>query len=401
MSLDRIVEPGNATAAAMSRYPRVLGRYDGQESGALVICLGGIHGNEPSGVRALERVFLTLEREQPRMRGSIVGLAGNLRGLEAQTRFLDCDLNRIWTADRIANIETLEDGNAETLEQRELLDTLRGLLHDHRGEVYFLDLHTSSAEGEPFACIGDTIRNRRFARSFPVPVILGLEEQLEGALLEYLNNLGVVTMGFEGGEHGAASAVDFHEAAVWRALVGAACLREDALADTRHADRILRESRQGLPQWLGVRYRHAITETDGFRMRPGYRNFRKLQRGEVVAEDNIQGEIETYYRSRILLPLYQGKGNDGFFLVLDIRPAWLRISRWMRRLRLDRIVHWLPGVSRVPEEPGAIRVNRKVARWATVEIFHLLGFRKRRIHGDAFMVRRRKFDLKGPERIEI
>jgi succinylglutamate desuccinylase len=385
----------------MSRHPRVLGRYDGQESGPLVLCLGGIHGNEPSGVHALGRVFNVLQRTQPRMRGTIVGLAGNLRGLEADTRFLDCDLNRIWTADRIAAIDTLEDGNAETLEQRELLETLRNVIGSHRGEVFFLDLHTSSAEGEPFACIGDTIRNRRFARSFPVPVILGLEEQLEGALLEYLNNLGVVTMGFEGGEHGAKSAVDYHEAAVWRGLVGAGCLNDEEIPETQHARRILHESRQGLPQWMGVRYRHAITEEDGFRMRPGYRNFRPVSKGEVVAEETANGEIETFYRARILLPLYQGKGNDGFFLVLDIRPGWLRVSRWMRRLRLDRIVHWLPGVSRVEGEPGAIRVNRKVARWATVEIFHLLGFRKRRIHGDAFVVRRRKYDLKGPDRISL
>ncbi|MHC4379723.1 MAG: hypothetical protein ACYSU1_01350, partial [Planctomycetota bacterium] len=126
----------------MSRHPRVLGRYDGQESGPLVLCLGGIHGNEPSGVHALGRVFNVLQRTQPRMRGTIVGLAGNLRGLEADTRFLDCDLNRIWTADRIAAIDTLEDGNAETLEQRELLETLRNVIGSHRGEVFFLDLHT-------------------------------------------------------------------------------------------------------------------------------------------------------------------------------------------------------------------------------------------------------------------
>lgn len=395
------MEPGISTAAAMSRHPRVLGRYDGKESGPLVLCLGGIHGNEPSGVHALERVFEVLHRSQPRMRGTIVGLAGNLRGLEAKTRFLDCDLNRIWTAERIAAIDTLEDGKAETLEQRELLEVMRDVLGSHRGEVFFLDLHTSSAEGEPFACIGDTIRNRRFARNFPVPVILGLEEQLEGALLEYLNNLGVVTMGFEGGEHGAKSAIDYHEAAVWRGLVGSGCMTDEELPETRHASRILHESRQGLPQWMGVRYRHAITDEDGFRMRPGYRNFRKVSKGEVVAEDATEGEIETFYPARILLPLYQGKGNDGFFLVLDIRPAWLRVSRWMRRLRLDRIVHWLPGVTRVKEEPGAIRVNRKVARWATVEIFHLLGFRKRRIHGDSFLVRRRKYDLKGPERVSL
>jgi len=395
------VDSGISTAAAVNRYPRVLGRYDGQEDGPLMLCLGGIHGNEPAGVHALQRVFETLRKTQPEMRGTLVGLAGNLRALEAKTRYLDRDLNRAWSPERMEQISTLEDGCAETLEQRELLDTMRNVVGTHRGEIYFLDLHTSSAEGEPFACIGDTIRNRRFARSFPVPVILGLEEQLEGALLEHLNNLGFITMGFEGGEHHSKSAVDFHEAAVWRGLIGAGCLSDETLAETRHATAVLRKSRGELPQWLGIRYRHAIQEDDGFHMRPGYRNFRRVSKGEVVAEDHAQGEIKTFYRSRILLPLYQGKGDDGFFLALDIAPAWLTLSRWMRRLRLDHIVHWLPGVSRVKNEPGAIRVNLKVARWATVEIFHLLGFRKRRIHGDHFIVRRRKFDLKGPDRVSL
>ncbi|MDA0667283.1 MAG: succinylglutamate desuccinylase/aspartoacylase family protein [Planctomycetota bacterium] len=385
----------------MSRQPRILGRYDGQEGGPLLLCLGGIHGNEPAGVHALQRVFEVLRKTQPKMRGTIVGLAGNLRALEAKTRYLDRDLNRAWLPDRVAQIATLEDGCAETLEQRELLDAMRNVVGTHHGEIYFLDLHTSSAEGEPFACIGDTIRNRKFARSFPVPVILGLEEQLEGALLEHLNNLGFITMGFEGGEHHSNSAVGFHEAAIWRALVGAGCLDDETLTETRHATAILKKSRGDLPQWLGIRYRHAITDEDNFQMRPGYRNFSQVSKGEIVADAPAQGEIKTYYRSRILLPLYQGKGNDGFFLALDVAPAWLTLSRWMRRMRLDRIVHWLPGVSRVKDEPGAIRVNLKVARWATVEIFHLLGFRKRRIHGDYFIVRRRKFDLKGPERTNL
>jgi succinylglutamate desuccinylase len=36
--------------------PRVLGTYGGTTAGPLVICLGGIHGNEPAGVLAAQRV---------------------------------------------------------------------------------------------------------------------------------------------------------------------------------------------------------------------------------------------------------------------------------------------------------------------------------------------------------
>ena len=31
--------------------------------------------------------------------------------------------------------------------------------------------------------------------------MLGIEEQLEGTMLEFMNNEGAVTLGFEGGQH--------------------------------------------------------------------------------------------------------------------------------------------------------------------------------------------------------
>mgnify|MGYP000107882312 CR=1 FL=1 len=70
-----------------------------------------------------------------------------------------------------------------------------------RGPIHFVDLHTSSAPGPPFLTVGDTLRNRRFSRGFPLPLLLGLEEQVDGSLLEYLNNHGFVTLGVEAGEH--------------------------------------------------------------------------------------------------------------------------------------------------------------------------------------------------------
>ncbi|MGH9882173.1 MAG: hypothetical protein ACRD6N_12115 [Pyrinomonadaceae bacterium] len=55
-------------------------------------------------------------------------------------------------------------------------------------------MHTTSAHGVPFATVGDTLRNRKFALNFPTTIVLGLEEQIEGTMLEYVNNLRAVTM---------------------------------------------------------------------------------------------------------------------------------------------------------------------------------------------------------------
>jgi hypothetical protein len=45
---------------------------------------------------------------------------------------------------------------SELLEQRELLTVIREAINRARGEIYFVDLHTTSAHGQPFATVGWT-----------------------------------------------------------------------------------------------------------------------------------------------------------------------------------------------------------------------------------------------------
>jgi len=46
-----------------SQSKRIIGRYDGAERGPLLICTGGIHGNELAGVHALTLMLKMLEVE--------------------------------------------------------------------------------------------------------------------------------------------------------------------------------------------------------------------------------------------------------------------------------------------------------------------------------------------------
>ena len=77
-----------------------------------------------------------------------------------------------------------------------------------------------------------------------------------------------------------------------------------------------------------------------------------------------------------LLLLYQSQGDDGFFIVRRVRPFWLTVSRWLRRIALDRFVHHLPGVERDPTDPSTVIVNTRVARWLALQVFHLPGFKR-------------------------
>ena len=377
------------------RFQRHIGHYSTGVEGPTLVCVGGIHGNEPAGVFALERVFQVLHEARPAFRGRLTGLAGNLRALRAGSRFTDEDLNRAWSEERVRSLRSSPPEDADG-EEQELIE-LDHCLEDAFTETapgqtpYFLDLHTTSSSSRPFSAIGDTLPNRTFARAFPVPMILGLEEQIDGSIDEYEGRKGRVTVAFEAGQHDDPASTDLHEAAIWIGLVASGCLEEGALPQVARARKILEEASHGLPRALEIRYRRAVVPGDGFRMKEGFRNFQKIRAGDLLAHD-AEGPVTAPESGRIFMPLYQSQGSDGFFVARPIPGIWLRVSRVLRRLRADKVVHWLPGVSRHPERDDSLVVDPRIARWFATEIFHLLGFRKERPADRKLIVSRRAHD---------
>lgn len=378
------------TSAELTRY---IGRFGRKDGGPRLICLAGLHGNEWAGVHALQRIFSHLQQHNPDFQGEIVGLCGHLPALISRQRFFETDLNRVWIPERLAALRAGVVNSVEDAEQLDLLHALDKLL-DHNGRpVYFMDLHTMSAPGQPFVLTGDTLRNRHFAQSLGVPTILGLEEQLPGTITEYLNDRGAITVGFESGQHDDPQSIDLHEAAIWMAVRSAglwAGAGENGPC-ARSAVR-LRAAAAGCPSVFEVRYRHEVHPGDGFRMEPGFANFSHVEAGQVVASD-VRGPIVAFETGCLLLPLYQEKGDDGFFLGRPIKPFWLKVSEWMRKCRLDVTVPLLPGVRRAPFREGTLIVDPSLARWFVIEIFHLLGFRRRRDEDGMMVFSRRRFDV--------
>ena len=141
--------------------------------------------------------------------------------------------------------------------------------------------------------------------------------------------------------------------------------------------------------------RHAITPEDEFEMLPGFNNFDPVTRGQRLAAD-ARGEIKAGERGLVLMPLYQKLGEDGFFIGREISPFWIWLSGVLRRMRVGSLMHFLPGVERSKTDPDVFEIDTAVARFFPLQIFHLLGFRKRRWIGDKLVVSRRKFDTTSP-----
>lgn len=364
--------PTDPYAAALARGERALGALSGAQPGPTLIAIGGMHGNEPAGVHALLRVFAELERSGLPLRGRFVGLLGNVGALRAGKRYLDTDMNRLWGADEVraaraaaqagspgaANPSSARGATreppaaqrarspaadaqrspqppeeleprpqpAEALEQRALLDAIEGEIERAQGPVVLIDLHSTSGDGPPFTITGNTSENRRLVEAIGVPSILGLQKNVRGTLLDLFDVLQRPAIVLEGGQNAAASTVEHHESALWLLLLAVGLLERLPPGELeRHRERLDRLTR-GLPGAVEICMRYGIDPGERFRMEPGYSNFQRVEKGELLARSGERGEreIRCPLRSILLMPLYQGQGTDGFFLALTAEPAHAR-----------------------------------------------------------------------------
>jgi len=380
--MSKIVSRGG-TGGAPQNAPlaREVGRYDSGLAGPLFVAIGGLHGNEPAGISAAELVLERLLEEGPELRGRFVALRGNRAALAIDQRYVERDLNRIWTQADVVGMQRdpAHLDRADEAELRSLLGTFRELFQDAVGgkvprEIIVLDLHSTSGPSKPFLCMADTLQNRRVAFALHVPVILGLEEALEGTLLDFMSEAGHIAMAFEGGAHLDPETVACHEAAIWCGLVAAGSLQEGAV-DVSEKEALLKRLAVGSPGIVEVLYRHGTRGGDGFTMDPGWANFQPVKRGERVAADD-DGEIGSPLSGRLLLPRYQSQGDDGFFVSRQVRPFWLSLSATLRRFRVEHLLRFLPGVSRVDGSWRHLRVDRRKALFGVRQIFHLCGYRR-------------------------
>ena len=385
---------GEPAAGGLST-PRSLGRADGDEPGPTLILVGGLHGNEPAGVLGLQRIFERLEKGSVRLtRGRALGFAGNRQALLQRKRFLTDDLNRSWHPERVEKLRTVDGPlQDEDLELRELHREIEQARAESPAgmPVFLLDLHTTSGPGGAFVNLDDNLQNRSFALEFPVPVVLGLEEELSGTLTSYFGDEGLVAAGFEAGQHDDPTAIDRAEAAIWIALEVSGLLEAGAWPEVDAARDFLSREHAHLPAVVEVRYRHGITGEDWFRMDPGYLSFQEVQKDQNLALDR-NGPVLAPVSGRILMPLYQRLGSDGFFIVRSVHPAWLELSALVRRWHLERFLHLLPGVRKHPEKENHFIADRRYARFLALELFHLLGFRREGQVGDRYLEMSRRLN---------
>ncbi len=373
---------------------RIIKHLKGSQPGPTLIFIGGIHGNEPSGVFALKKVFDELEDKEIPIRGNIYAISGNLWALENNKRYDKQDLNRLWTQESIDKIVSgkLKIANKDIGEQVELHTVIWDILQNESGPFYFMDLHTTSSKTVPFLTVNDSLLNRKFTQQYPVPMILGIEEYLAGPLLSYINELGYVAFGFEAGQHDDPASIQNNIAFIYLTLVFAGSLEKTQI-DYRQYYQILFDNALEYKHIYEIYWRHEIKNGDSFKMKPGFINFQKIKKGQALAQSN--GKIITSDRDgKIFMPLYQNLGDDGFFAIKRTPKLFLNLSAVLRKIRFDHILPLLPGIRWSSNQKNTLTVNLKIARFFTKQFFHLLGYRSREIDRTHLRVRNREIASK-------
>ncbi|EFW93165.1 succinylglutamate desuccinylase-like protein [Haladaptatus paucihalophilus DX253] len=150
-----------------------------------VAVVAGIHGDEPCGPKAVDRLLL----EDPDVERAVKVVVVNERALERGVRYVNEDLNRVFPG----------DPNAETYERR--------LAHDLVSELRdctVLSLHSTQSYARPFALVD---RVNAVARSIcpylPVSQLVETDKFTKGKLISHPHTLEV-----ECGLQGSPEAVD-------------------------------------------------------------------------------------------------------------------------------------------------------------------------------------------------
>jgi len=152
-----------------------------------VAVVGAIHGDEPCGARAVER----LAEADPDVERPVKLVVANEEALERGTRYVDEDLNRVFPGD--ANADSHERRLAHAL-KRELRDCTT------------LSFHSTQSYASPFAIL-DTMDpiSRSVCQRLPIEMVVETGDQTDGRLIAHARSL-EVECGLQGTEAAAENA---------------------------------------------------------------------------------------------------------------------------------------------------------------------------------------------------
>lgn len=255
---------------------------DSGKPGPHVAIMGGVHGNEPCGVHG---VHWALDHLTPPLQGRVTVILGNRAAVEAQKRFLDYDLNRLYNNDVLHLSQGREAARVEEIKQ-----ALTNV-------DYLLDIHSTTTPTIPLTCSSDSSKHLALCSVLPVGFmttgwggkILGLAGE------EYLDSQGGVGITIECGSHLESSVNKVAEQAIIRFLQATGMLPGTPLAEEK-------------PHIIATETVYA--QTDSFQFLGDTHNFRHVPAGEIYAVDG-ETDLAANYDAYFIFPVpHLRKGEE-------------------------------------------------------------------------------------------
>jgi succinylglutamate desuccinylase len=248
---------------------------------AVMFC--SIHGDEVSGIHALEKLFFDLfGGKRVLLKGTLTLARGNELAFEAERRYIKHNMNRMFRNEYGPEIDRASYEFNRVQELKPILQNCD----------YFLDFHSAPIAQEPFLVAEQ--QTIEFFRKLGIPkIMIGWNKFAKGPTggdtENYANAHGALAATLESGSHFDKRSNDIAYAAAISFLTQLGMIKGDAAAQAASAE-------------LFDVYKVVTKEFTDFRYVDGAKNFKFIKKGDAFAFQN--GEpIKVLEDTYLLIPM--------------------------------------------------------------------------------------------------
>lgn len=251
--------------------------------GPRVVMFGGTHGDEVSGIHAIEKVvFDFLGGKRALLRGSITLARVNEQAIDAERRYVKHNMNRMFRGDYGPDVDRDSYEFRRTQELKKFLESCD----------YFLDFHSAPIADEPFL-VAEQKAVEFFVKLGIPKIMTGWSRFSSGAIggdaENYANSHGAISATLESGSHFEKSSNDVAYRAAISLLTLLEMTKGDEILPTTQAD---------------VFEMHAVVtkESKDFRYAGDVKNFQFFKKNQAFAfQDGLP--LNAAEDSYLLIPM--------------------------------------------------------------------------------------------------
>lgn len=267
-------------------------QLNGKEKGATSIVLVGVHGDERCGVDALQRILPTLVIE----RGTVLFGYGNPRAIEANKRYTEANLNRMFSNENRTAKEKVSYEYHRAQYLKKYLDKADALL----------DIHTSFNTNSRAFIICEP-NAKEIVKFFPVDLVVsGFDKVEPGGTDFYMNNSKKIGICLECGSTKDPRAIKKAEEGIFAFLKARGHLNNNLVVTSQSYIQM---------------FRKYFAKTDTFTLSKPFEDFEEIEAEQLIGMDG-QDEIKAPKRSLILFAHNGTKIGDEIFLLGEKKKSF-------------------------------------------------------------------------------